>query len=375
MNLFKKFKNIVKISKILNFIILIFLIFYFFINNLEPKVIILKTFRHNHNNKLINKPDVKSNPLLNKEKSYLLNLISQNIGKNITNIHTLFLQHNRRFGNQFIILNKAIFYCEILGCKKIILNKKYFWYIKHKIINKRYKMIIDIGEEDNYKNKFTIFDNTYNFFYYSNIFRPEFKINLLRKEIIRNLPKVKIGKNDLIIYIRSGDIFKKPNPCYSQPPLCFYESILNSTKFNNIYIISENKKNPVIDKIIEKYKNIIYNINNLKYDMSYIIYAYNLVGAKTSFFLSTMLLNDNLNILYEYEIDFKNNKLNQIINSFNINHNAKIIYKMKASKKYNKLMQNWNIKNDQLNLMLNDNCINRFFLIYPKERKIIKILK
>ena len=100
--------------------------------------------------------------------------------------------------------------------------------------------------------------------------------------------------------------------------------------------------------------------------MSYLIYAFNLVGAKTSFFLSTMQLNDNLNILYEFEIHFKKNILIQIIKSFNLKQKARIIYKMKASKKYNKLMQYWNNNNDQLNLMLNDNCINIFFLTYPK---------
>ena len=165
MNLFKKFNNVL-LKHLFKIYIFFILILFILVENLKPKIkIILKKFSYKHNNKLINKPNDKSNPLLYKEKSNLMNLIIQNIGQNITYIHTLFLDHKRRFGNQFIILNKAIFYCEILGCKKIILNKKYFWYIKHKIINKKYKMIIDIGEEDNYKNKFTIFDKTYNFFY------------------------------------------------------------------------------------------------------------------------------------------------------------------------------------------------------------------
>ena len=104
-------------------------------------------------------------------------------------------------------------------------------------------------------------------YYYIKFIRPEFKVNLLKKEILRNIPKINSNYNDLIIYIRSGDIFIKPHRKYSQPPLCFYEKILKYNKFNRIFIISKDKNNPLIDIILNKYSNIIYNKNNLKIDL------------------------------------------------------------------------------------------------------------
>ena len=92
------------------------------------------------------------------------------------------------------------------------------------------------------------------------IIKQRIRINLLKEEILRNLPKVKTNASDLYIHIRSGDIFSDSiNPSYSQPPLCFYQEILNQFKFNNIYIISINKKNPVIEKLIKKNRKIKYS--------------------------------------------------------------------------------------------------------------------
>ena len=64
---------------------------------------------------------------------------------------------------------------------------------------------------------------------------------------MKNLKKISINHNDLYIYIRSGDIFIKPHHKYKQPPLCFYKKVLDNYTFKNIYLIAENKSNPVIN--------------------------------------------------------------------------------------------------------------------------------
>ena len=79
-----------------------------------------------------------------KEKKELLNMISESIGRKITSVNIIFLSQKMRFGNQIILINLAIFFCEILGCKKIILDKNWNWFIKNKIIYKKYRMIIDV---------------------------------------------------------------------------------------------------------------------------------------------------------------------------------------------------------------------------------------
>ena len=109
-----------------------------------------------------------------------------------------------------IILNKAIFYCEILKCKRIILNKNVYWFISNDIIDTNNNMTIELGDIETYKNKRGILiDNTNNFFWYYGYYRPQYRINLIREQILQNLPIIKLNPNDLYIYIRSGDIFTK----------------------------------------------------------------------------------------------------------------------------------------------------------------------
>lgn len=97
-------------------------------------------------------------------------MISENIGRKITAVNTIFLSQKMMFGNQIILINLVIFFCEILGCKKIILDKNWNWFIKNKIIYRKYRMIIDVGEIKDYKaNNCSIFDFSGNFFFMQNI--------------------------------------------------------------------------------------------------------------------------------------------------------------------------------------------------------------
>lgn len=88
------------------------------------------------------------------------------------------------------------------------------------------------------------------------------KINRLiifKKQLLKNLPKIVTNPNDLYIYIRGGDIFvhsKREAYSYFQPPLCFYTKILDEFNFRKVFIISEDKLNPVIPKLLSKYSYI-----------------------------------------------------------------------------------------------------------------------
>jgi hypothetical protein len=249
----------------------------------------------------INISNYSINYILLQEKEKLLEYISKSIKKNITNIKSLFLDFECHFGNQLILLNKVIFYCEILGCKKIILNKKHYWFIKNKINYKKYKMSLQIGNINDYKKDGIIIDKSPNFFWYFNYIIPQFRSEILKKEILKNLPKIKTKSNDIYLYIRSGDIFEHYLKYYFQPPLCFYQNILNNFQFKNIYIIAENKKNPVIQNLLNIFPNIIFNKNSLKYDISYLAYAYNIVGAYSTFLFNIIRFNDNLKLYWNFE--------------------------------------------------------------------------
>ena len=169
-----------------------------------------------------------------KEKKSILDLFSKCVGRNITSVDTIFFEANCNFGNCIVILNKILFYCEIIGCKTIILDENKFWFIKNQIIYKKYNISIKVGKFNNdsslYYNSMAIF---FTFFY----IKPEIRIGLIRNEIIRNLNEVNADKEDLYIHIRSGDIFNDAHSPYAQPPFCFYRKILNYYKFNKVYLV------------------------------------------------------------------------------------------------------------------------------------------
>ena len=154
---------------------------------------------------------------------------------------------------------------------------------------------------------------------------------------------------------------------YSQPPFCFYKEILNNFEFKKIYIIAENKNNPVINKLINQFPKIIYKENSLKIDISYLIKAYNIVKAPSTLIESIIQLNNNLKNIWQFDFGFnKTNILDEFINSFN-NKKRKIkVYKMKSLEKYKKQMLFWNNSQSQRDLMLNADCVNRFNIFFNK---------
>jgi hypothetical protein len=182
------------------------------------------------------------------------------------------------------------------------------------------------------------------FFYYNCSFADLGNINrfyLFRKEIINNLPKVKINIADIYIYIRGGDIFRRINKSlyfYVQPPLCFYKRVLNQFSFREISIISEDTSNPVVLELLKEYPYIKYNKNNIKLDISYLSNSFNIVSATSSFALSIIKLNQNLKFLWEYDfykLSEKYYHLHYSVYAFPFNYT---IYKMNLSKNYIKLV-------------------------------------
>ena len=300
--------------------------------------------------------------LLN-NKFTINNLIYEKNESNINKINRIFLQQKYKFGNQILLINMVIYYCEILGCKKIILDKKWNWFIKKKIKYKKYKMVIEVGDKKDFK--YDIIDNSANFFYYSKILKPELRIEIIKNEIIRNIPFIKTNLNDLYIYIRSGDIFTKGGICrfYSQPPLCFYKNIIDNFSFNKIFIIAKDSKNPIIDELIKQYENIIFKINNIPLDIAQIIYAYNLVGGISTFFNVILRLNENVRVLFEYNIDVIYAKIIHFHYTF-YNLPKKInIFRMNPSDEYRNKMYPWKNTKLQRYLMINEKCINNFKLL------------
>lgn len=262
-------------------------------------------------------------------------------------------------GNALIMLNNLINICENIGCNNIISPFGLETIIKNNIFYKEYNITI-IPYFDIYKYKVDIFMNTLEIFsFHYRKKRHEMRLNVIREEVLRNIPKYDAKINDLYIHIRSGNIFVNIiNPHYSQPPLCFYKKIIENNDFNKIYILSNGHENPVVDILLKLYPNIIFIHGTLNYDISVIVNAYNFVLSRSTFTSTLIKLNTNLKNLYIYNL-LKNRVSN---------NNNYTIYIMEPSSLYwEKMGGKWKNTKEQLNLMINENCINNNMTIINKK--------
>ena len=257
---FKKYSFKIKKYYILLLCILIFINYY--------QTIIKEKYSISKENIIINKysnlKNLNDSLFVIKEKKSILNLFSKDAGRNISSVDTIFFATNCDFGNCIAILNKILFYCEIIGCKTIILDENIYWYVKKRIFYGKNNISIEVGEKKKLENISSLYYNSPSIYYTFFDIKPEIRIDLIRNEIIQNLNKVNVDKEDLYIHIRSGDIFVFAHSPYAQPPFCFYKTILNNYKFNKVYLIAQDTKNPVIEKILSEYNNVIYKHNDLK---------------------------------------------------------------------------------------------------------------
>lgn len=335
----------------------------------------------------------RNSSLIEKERKTIFENISENIGMNISSLEEIYSNTENRFGNELIILNKLIFYSEILGVKKIVLNIDNNLYIKNTIYDNEYNLSIEVQNFSTNSNEnfdfnlggidyqkknptYLVTSIFHNFFFSFYNLRVENRLGIVKKEILRNLPKVKVYPNELYIHIRGGDIFKDEalspeySPSYAQFPLCFYNRVIEKNKFQKIIIISEDRLNPIVNILLKKYRNITcHNYNTLAKDISYLSHAYNIVGSISSFITSIIKLNDNLRYFWEYDIYQMEQKLYHFHHSLYDFPRNYTIFRMEPSEQYQKEMYIWKRDESQIKLMLNDKCPKDFKIIFPNKKK------
>jgi hypothetical protein len=334
-------------------------------------LIYLEILLINYYIKIINKIWISKNYLKRNNhtiiKKVLLSKTFEKVRRNQNDIRVLFITRKGRFGNYFIAINNAIIYCEFLGCKKIIIEYNNAIFINSSIFYKKYNFTIEPNQTINFMDKNLVILN-WTFFYYNNFkyFRNIIKFSIFKKQFLNNLPKIFSHPNDLYIYIRGGDIFKKYKHSiirYPQPPLCFYMKILDKFKFREVIIISEDKLNPVISQLLLRYSYIKYRKNNLKLDLSYLANSYNIVAGKSSFLITLIKLNEKLKYLWEYDFYQLSERylhLHYSVYEFPFYYT---IYKMNSSKSYIKIMSPWLNLPIQRKTMIKSNCQTNFDII------------
>ena len=278
----------------------------------------------------------------------------------------VYVDKSYNFGNSMVLLNNLIYYCEILNISNIYLNANRKWPIVNDLTYNKINIKLEtpLNIDFNQKNIF-IFDKK--LIYFQKVFRTEIRISFLKKEIKKYLPKIKIDENDLYIHIRGGDIFQYngyKNINYAQPPLCFYISIINNFKFRNIFLLSLDSLNPVIEILNRSFPEIILTNNSFEKDLSLLTNAYNIVGSMSSFLTTSLIINDNLKNFWEYD----NYRLSQ--KYLHLHHDIYkypkkfTIYKMKSSITYSVNMFPWKNSKKQISLMIKEKC-GEFDIIKP----------
>ena len=311
----------------------------------------------------------KNKNVLNDEFLYLDSIKSQIEKKNLTSFETIY-GGNGNMGNALFIMNNLINICENIKCKNIIIPETLGDIIKNKIkinFSKHKENEITILPPS-YKKEMNITLNLNGYLVF--IFRYKDKkhklfLDTVKDEVLNNLPAYKANPDDLYINIRSGDVFVNiMHSSYSQPPLCFYQKIIQENKYQNIYLISNGKENPLVDILLKLYPNIKYMHGTPIEDMSVLVNVYNLVLPISSFPYAVIRFNDNLKNLFIYDIMVETISIRWYAEDYYFKNMKFNIYKMKPSSNYENIMKGkWEKSKIQLDLMVNEECINNNFEI------------
>lgn len=160
---------------------------------------------------LINFSEITKDTLKYQLKQKLLKELQINHkNKNFSKIKSVFVEKSFNFGNSVVLLNNLLYYCEILNITNIYLNSKRIWPIFENITTNSFNISLIPKKNLNFKDEsITIFDKK--LVYFQKIIKQEIRIDKLKFEIKKNLPRIELNSNDLFIHIRSGDIFKYLN--------------------------------------------------------------------------------------------------------------------------------------------------------------------
>ena len=264
-----------------------------------------------------------------------------------TTITKIYLRRYGRLGNNIVQIINTLILSEVLNITTIYVPRG-FCMIKHPAVIKE-KGIKVIPKNVIPKGVAVLCASMFMYRYYKT--DPYEWTRLFAGEIVKSPPQVNVGEDELYIHIRSGDVYlTEPSSYYAQPPLCFYEGIIKKWGFRNIFILSQDTKNPVINPLREKYNAKLMTID-LPETIGYILSARNLVVSFGTFVPSLLRLipDDPSKRIFRY-----GNRFWYCTDIW-----KKMIY-LEPSKEYvDKLLsENWKNTKKQREMMMNETCGN-----------------
>lgn len=250
-------------------------------------------------------------------------------------------------GSNIQQLSNAIYYCESLGCKNIVVPQS-FWFVPDHILYRKFGITIERSPyEDTQRlcNKSThgTFCSRQSIKRGVPMLVPKNRHSAFKKDFLSIIPKVAVDDDGLYIHIRGGSIFSgtSPDRDKGQPPLCYYESIIEKWRFPRLYIIAEDRRNPVVDVLVAKYNAVLLN-GTLENAVAYITNANNLVMSKSAFAIEVLWLSDKKkNMLFSWEEPVRKYR--------NFYHEPTQFYSEAVT-------DNWKNTPEQREIMLNATC-------------------
>jgi SAM-dependent methyltransferase len=196
-----------------------------------------------------------------------------------------------RFGNNILQIVRCIHFA-------IVHNQTHIKIPYHDYLSQT-DIHIDISNnKDNSNNSM----NINNIFYYLKTFGIEEPSSATLRKYAQKyiLPILKITPTylptSLVLHCRGGDIFtSNPHKLYVQPPLSYYEAILN--KNTSAILIYEDKSNPCVPILLENLK-VKGQSSTIDHDFSVLLGAEIIVGGFSSFLYAAYLLSTNIKCIY-----------------------------------------------------------------------------
>jgi hypothetical protein len=151
---------------------------------------------------------------------------------------------------------------------------------------------------------------------------PRKVLRSLRPLINLDLNATAYAKQDLVIHIRSGDIFITPHPGYGQPPLAFYQQVVRSKPWNTVRVVFEDRLNPVITPLLDWLPHHCGQVEavsgNLKDDLEVLLRARAIACGSGTFIRGISALSRNLKKLYYWHNESFNTWGNRKLKVFRV---------------------------------------------------------
>ena len=117
--------------------------------------------------------------------------------RKITSLNDVYFTYYYKLGNLLIAINKVIFYCEILQCKRIILNRNILNFFKNVIYDKNYDLLIEPETKAKNFNSRSAFHWPHPYYTVLGV-NPENRFDVFKEEMLTHIRELEVKINNQI---------------------------------------------------------------------------------------------------------------------------------------------------------------------------------